>query len=82
MRQVSKLLRAQRPTSQVSVMAAIVTILAVLLISFCAYRWKRQCAGLGKGRTTFLVSLGIVIAYNAILIIWFWRAIPQAVTTG
>jgi hypothetical protein len=63
-------------------MVAILTILAVLLISFCAYRWKRQYAGLGKGRTTFLVSLGIVIAYNAILVIWFWRAIPQAVTSG
>jgi uncharacterized membrane protein YidH (DUF202 family) len=82
MRQVSKLLRGQQPTSQVSVMVAILTILAVLLISFCAYRWKRQYAGLGKGRTTFLVSLGIVIAYNAILVIWFWRAIPQAVTGG
>jgi hypothetical protein len=82
MRQVSKMMRAQRPTSQVSVMVAIVTVLAVLLISFCAYRWKREYAGLGKGRTTFLVSLAIVIAYNAILVVWFWRAIPQAVSAG
>ena len=65
MRQVSKLMRGQRPTSQVSVMVAILTVL-VLLISFCAYRWKRQYAGLGKGRTTFLVSFAIVIAYNVI----------------
>ena len=79
MRQVSKLMRAQRPTSPVSVVVAIVTILAVLLISFCAHRWKREYAGLGKGRTTFLVSLGIVIAYNVILVVWFWRSIPQAV---
>jgi hypothetical protein len=79
MRQVSKLMRAQRPTSPVSVVVAIVTILAVLLISFCAYRWKREYAGLGKGRITFLVSLGIVIAYNVILVVWFWRLIPQAV---
>ena len=82
MRQVSKLMRAQRPTNEVSVMAAILTLLAVLLISFCAYRWKRQYAGLGKGRTTFLVSLAIVLAYNAILVVWFWRAIPQAVSNG
>jgi uncharacterized membrane protein YidH (DUF202 family) len=82
MRQVSKLMRAQRPTNQVTVMAAILAILAVLLIAFCAYRWRRQYAGLGKGRTTFLVSLAIVIAYNAILVVWFWRAIPQAVSAG
>src|SRR6266566_2872849 len=82
MRQVSKLMRAQRPTSEVSVMVVILTILAVLLISFCAYRWKRQYAGLGRGRTTFLVSLAIVIAYNAILVVWFWRSIPQALSAG
>jgi hypothetical protein len=82
MRQVSKLMRAQRPTSEVSVMVVILTILAVLLISFCAYRWKRQYAGLGRGRSTFLVSLAIVIAYNAILVVWFWRSIPQAVSAG
>jgi hypothetical protein len=80
MRQVSKLMRGQRPTSQVSVMVLILTILAVILISLCAYRWKRGYAGLGKGRTTFLVSLAIVIAYNVILVVWFWRMIPQAVS--
>jgi hypothetical protein len=81
MRQISKLMRGQRPTSQVSVMVIILTVLAVLLISLCAYRWKRGYAGLGKGRTTFLVSLAIVIAYNVILVVWFWRTIPQAVST-
>lgn len=82
MRQVSRLMRGQRPTSAVSVMTAVLTVLAVLLICFCAYRWKRGYTGLGKGRTTFLVSLAIVIAYNAILVAWFWRAIPQAVSIG
>lgn len=82
MRQVSKLMRAQRPTNQVTVMAAILTVLAVLLISLCAYRWKRQYAGLGRGRRTFLVSLAVVIAYNAILVAWFWRVIPQVASTG
>jgi hypothetical protein len=70
-------MRGQRPTSEVSVMVVILAILAVSLISFCAYRWKRQYAGLGRGRTTFLVSLAIVIAYNVILVVWFWRTIPQ-----
>jgi len=76
-----KLMRGQRPTSQVSVMVAILTVLAVLLISLCAYRWKRQYAGLGKGRTTFLVSLAIVIAYNVILVVWLWRD-PKSYRSG
>jgi hypothetical protein len=53
MRQVSKLMRGQRPTSQVSVMVAILTALAVLLISFCAYRWKRQYGALVRGALRF-----------------------------
>jgi hypothetical protein len=81
MLQVSRLLRAQRPNSEVSVMVSIMIVLSVLLIAFCAYRWKREFAGLGKGRTTFVISLGIVIAYYAILIVWFWRSIPQTVIT-
>lgn len=82
LRQVSKLVRAQRPDSQVSVMVAIMIVLSVLLIGFSAYRWKRQYAGLGKGRSTFAISLGIVVVYYAILIFWFWQSIPQAVSTG
>jgi len=80
MRQVSRVMRAQRPTSEVSVMVTIMTVLSVLLIAFSAYRWKREYAGLGKGRTTFAVSLGIVLVYYAILIVWFWRSIPQSIT--
>jgi len=82
MRQVSKLVRAQRPDSQVSVMVAIMIVLSVLLIGFSAYRWKRQYAGLGKGLTTFAIGLGVVVVYYAILIVWFWQSIPQAGSTG
>ena len=81
-RQVRHLMHAQRPTNQISMLAAITAILAVLMIGFCAYRWRREYAGQGKGRTTFLVSLGIVVVYYAILVVWFWRVIPQGPTTG
>ncbi len=80
--QVSRLLQAQRPTNQVSVLAAITSLLAVLMIAFCAYWWKREFAGLGKGRTTLLVGLSVVVAYYAILVMWFWRMIPQIPTRG
>lgn len=75
-RQVSRLMRAQTPTSDVSVMVAIMVILSLLLIGFCAYRWNRQYSGLGKGLSTFLVSFAIVAAYYAILIVWFYRMFP------
>jgi len=82
LRQVSRLMHAQQPSSAVSMMAAITAVLAILMIIFCAYRWKREYAGMGKGTNTFLVSLGIVIAYYAILVVWFWRQIPQTPATG
>lgn len=76
MRQVSRLMRAQRPTSEISVMVAIMIVLSVLLIAFCAYRWKREYSGLGKGVRTFLFSFVFVAAYYAILIGWFYRMFP------
>lgn len=79
LRQVSRLVQAQRPTSQVSLLAALMTLLSVLLIALCAYRWKREFAGLAKGRSTFLVSLGVVVVYYAVLVVWFWRMVPQGV---
>jgi hypothetical protein len=77
-RQVLRVLTLQWPTNAVSLLAAATALLAVLMIVFCGYRWKREYAGLGKWRRTFLVSLGIVTAYYATLVIWFWRIIPQA----
>lgn len=65
---VSRLMRAHRPTNEVTILAAVIAALAVLMIVFCAYRWKREYAGLGKGLSTFLVSLGIVVVYYVILV--------------
>jgi len=76
--QVSRLMHAQRPNNHVSLLAGIMAMLAVMMIILCLYRWSREYAGLGKGRTTFLVSLGIVVVYYAVLVVWFWRQIPQA----
>jgi hypothetical protein len=77
MRQVSRLMRAQRPTNEVTMLAAVIAALAVLMIVSCAYRWKQEYAGLGKGLRTFLISLGIVVVYYIILVAWFWRMVPQ-----
>ena len=47
-------MRGQPPTSDVSVMVSIMSVLSVLLIALCANRWKREYAG--KGLHTFLVA--------------------------
>lgn len=65
------------PGNQMSLLAAITALLAVLMIVFCGLRWKRSFHGVGKGLSTFLVSLGVVVVYYGILVIWFWRMIPN-----
>jgi hypothetical protein len=82
LRQVARLLHAQRPSNQVSLMAAIMAVLAVVMIGSCFYRWRREFAGLGAGGQTFLVSLVVVIVYYGILVLWFWRQIPQPPASG
>jgi hypothetical protein len=79
LQQVSRLVRAERPTSEISVMVGVIAVLAALLIVFCAYRWKREFAGLGKGLSTFLVSFAVVAGFYAILIAWFWHMVTQAI---
>jgi hypothetical protein len=48
-------------------LALVTALLAVLMIGFCGRHWKKEYSGLGKTRSTFLVSLGIVLAYYGIL---------------
>jgi hypothetical protein len=49
-----------------------------MVFALCGRHWKREYAGLGKTRSTFLVSLGIVAVYYGILITFFWEMIPNA----
>lgn len=80
LRQLFKLTSARAVTNEVSLVGGITALLSVVMIVFCGYRWKRHYSGLGKGLSTFLVSLVIVAAYYAILVIWFWRTIPNVST--
>lgn len=77
LRQLFRLTRAHAVTNQVSLVAAITALLSVLMIGSCAYRWKRQYSGLGKGLSTFLISLLIVVVYYGILVVWFWNSFPR-----
>ena len=80
LRQLFRLTQAQAVTNQVSLVAGIVALLSLLMIGFCAYRWKRHYSGLGKGVSTFLISLGIVVVYYGILVVWFWNRLPRVAT--
>ena len=75
MRQMSRILHAEEPNYTPFALGVVVSILSVAMIAVCAYRWKREFAGLGKGSSTFLVSLGIVAAYYGVMAVWFWRSI-------
>ncbi len=74
-RQVVWLTRGQEPANPVSLLAGISAVLSVLMIAACGRRWMKEYAGLGKFLSTFAVSLGIVVAYYGILVVWFWRMI-------
>lgn len=72
-------LRGATPTADaVGFIALLTALIAVLMIAFCGRHWKKEYAGLGKTRSTFLVSLGIVAVYYGILITFFWEMIPNA----
>jgi hypothetical protein len=80
LRQLFRLTRSQAVTNQVSLVAGIIALLSLLMIGFCAYRWKRHYSGLGKGLSTFLISLAIVVVYYGILVVWFWNRLPRVAT--
>lgn len=51
-------------------------ILSLALIFSSAIRWRREFAGLHKGWSTFLISLGVVAIYYAVLAVWILRWPP------
>jgi hypothetical protein len=63
----------------VGLLTVFAIVLSVAMIASCANRWRREFAGLGKGRSTLLVSLGIVAAYYAVIVVWILRWPPSAV---
>lgn len=77
-RQLGELRGATATANAVGFIALLTALIAVLMIIFSGRHWMKEYAGLGKGRSTFLVSLGIVAAYYAILIAFFWEMIPNA----
>ena len=65
-------------TNTISLIAVATAILAILMTALCGRHWMKEYSGLGKTRSTFLVSLGVVAVYYAILVAFFWEMIPNA----
>ncbi len=74
-RQISQVLQAKAPVYPAGFLGGVTAALSIAMIVFCARRWKREFAGLGKGLNTFLVSTGIVVVYYGAMIFWFWRSV-------
>ncbi len=62
----------------VGIITLLTALIGVLMIAFCARHWKKEYSGVGKTRSTLLVSSGIVAVYYGILIAWFWNMFPKA----
>jgi hypothetical protein len=77
-RQMGELRGGSATANAVGFIALLTALIAVLMIIFTGRHWRKEYAGLGKGRSTFLVSLGIVAVYYGILITFFWEMIPNA----
>jgi len=78
LRQMGELRGGTATANAVGFIALSTALIAVLMTVFAGKHWQAEYAGRGKGRSTFLVSLGIVAVYYGILITLFWEMIPNA----
>ena len=81
-RQLFRVTSGQGVNNEVSFVAAISALLSIAMIALCARHWKKEYAGLGKGLSTFAVSVGVVAVYYGILAVWFWNMFPNQIVNG
>ena len=77
LRNLSELRTASLTARLIGLVALTTALLAVLMIAFCGRHWMKEYSGLGKARSTFFVSLGIVAVYYGTLLRFFWEMIPN-----
>ena len=77
-RQMGEVRSGTANANAVAFIALLTAAIAISMIVFTARHWKKEYAGLGKTRSTLLVSFGIVAVYYLILITFFWEMIPNA----
>jgi hypothetical protein len=77
-RQLAHLGSSNRTANLVGGVGIVTALLAILMIAFCGRHWMREYSGLGKARSTFLVSLGVVAVYYGTLLRFFWEMVPNS----
>ena len=73
-REMAQFLQGQNPNYTPAIIGGIIAALSIAMAVFCAYHWKREFAGLEKGRRTFWVSAAIVVAYYGVMMLLVRRA--------
>ena len=63
---------------ETGLLTTLAIVLSIALIATCAHRWRREFRGLHKGWSTLLVSMAVVGAYYAVLILWILHWPPVA----
>ena len=61
----------------VAFFALATAVIAVLITALSRVHWVKEYSGRGRPWRTFLISLGIVVAYYGVLLHWFWDMIPN-----
>jgi hypothetical protein len=61
----------------VAFFALATAVIAVLITVLSRVHWVKEFFGHGRPWRTFLISLGIVVAYYGVLLHWFWDMIPN-----
>ena len=61
----------------IALLALATVVVAVLTTVLSRIHWMKEYSGPGRTWRTFLVSLGIVVAYYGVLLRWFWDMIPN-----
>jgi hypothetical protein len=73
LRQAALVGRLKSPDLASHFLALVTLVLAMAMIAVCSYRWRREFAGLHKGWSTFLVCLGVVVAYYGAMVLWILK---------
>jgi len=81
-RDVSLAFHATNPFFPTGLLTSLAVVLSFGLIATCAYRWRREFAGLHRGWSTLLISIAVVGVYYAVLVLWILRWPPVAAWGG
>jgi hypothetical protein len=76
--QVSPAFHPGSPFFPVGLLTSFAIVFSIALIVCCANRWRREFTGSHKGWSTLLISLGVVAAYYAVIVVWILRWPPSA----